>query len=245
MSKLYPLLDLLHEKPIPQAFLARAKMCANTALLRLLMGVCVATSFSLFLTVLVYIGEGHVNGKSICINETKGIKIGSEPCFSWHLDKSPECVFNLLFAAIVLLGFILISYVTGSIIKCVCPEFAFVCQRRLVCQYIWQYYSVVINLLISAVVLIFFAFIIDYGEKKGSCYHTADLIKNCSRGTKHCWMLILLCVSFAFCLFALLFSGLEARLWYRHNINEDERERIYQRYIDYGSYQEVTSHYVN
>ncbi len=208
----------------------------HPAISRFCMFVCAVAANVIFLIILFQVGRQN-SVQQIC--SSSGI---SRPCWDWKFNKSKLfCMFHLLFAATVCLEAVILIFFTSSFMKCLFPEFAVIGQRRLCIRFVTRYLSVACNFASCVLALTFVAYILVHRNSTDSCYQFADITNSCILGEDSCLQFVLVVVGFVFTLFSTMFSAWDARFSYFVKKEDDERERIYQSYMDYNSIQEVNN----
>lgn len=201
----------------------------NPALQRLCMvtSVCVVVSF--YTTILIYVGKAkEIN---LC---TSNLGIKNKTCWDWNLNdisRTTDCPFTLVFTGVLLFTVSLSLFLISGIIKCVCPEFALWSYRSSCCKIFTQYYTLVLHLTGTLLILAFIVFVLVYSSKDKSCYSTGDIMKNCIDRRELCWMLCLTCMGFLACLFATMFSAFEARKFNVDRLDDELCDQLYQNYM--------------
>ena len=194
----------------------------NPALQRLCMvtSVCIVVSF--YTTILIYVGKAK--DIKLC---TSNLDIENKTCWDWNLSdisRTTDCPFTLVFTGVLLFTVSLSLFLISGIIKCVCPEFA-------LCKIFTQYYTLVLHLTGTLLMLVFIVFVLVYSNKHKSCYSTGDIMQNCIDRRGLCWMLCLTCIGFLACLFATMFSAFEARKFYVDRLDDELCDQLYQNYM--------------
>ena len=215
----------------------------HPAISRLLIGFCIITADALFLTVLMIVGKESSDHANLCpkVNSSKN---DTSPCWNWKFEKSVgRCMFTLLFASTICLHIDIFIFFLGAFLRCLVPEFILIAQRSLFFRFTGRYLPVVLNFAacVLASSLVVYTAVRDSTDNPPSCKHSALLWKNCHDKKKSCWVFAILLAGCVFSLVATVFSALDARSSYSGRLAEEERERLYQSYIDYSTIKEIDS----
>lgn len=214
----------------------------HPAVSRVLTGFCIIAADALFLTVLITVGKESSENAYLCPKFNSTSKNHSAPCWNWKFENSDgSCMFTLLFASTICLHIDILLFFLSAFLRCLVPEFILVAQRSLFFRCMGRYLPVVLNFAacILASSLVVYTAVRDSADHPPLCKKSALLWKNCHDKKKACWVFVILLAGCVFSLVATVLSALDARSSYSGRLAEEERERLYQSYIDYSSIKEV------
>ena len=225
----------------------------HPACLGLLICFFLVATDTFFLVVIAKVGEESYTKHYLCSensttvhenNTTIRVINDMGTCWAWNLGSTDKtCMFTLLFAATICLHIAIFAFFTGSILKCLFPEFTIVAQRSPLFRCVGRYLTVALSFaacIMGSSVLIYVS--VNDSKAESSCFKTGHLWRNCRQGKDGCYLYVLLLTGCISSLVSTFLCACDARLMYITKKELDEQEKIYKSYVDYHAIGDLDSY---